>query len=77
MSTTLQVHLPDAVHDELTRRAAGAGVSLSEYVVRELERVAARPLVEEVFARSVARRVDMSADDVVATIHAERMERSS
>ncbi len=76
VSKMLQVrHVPDAVHAELTRRAAVAGVSLSEYVLRELERVAARPPVEEVLARSASRRLDLSVAEVVDTIRAERPDR--
>jgi len=72
----LQVrHVPDAVHAELTRRAVAAGVSLSEYVLRELERVAARPPIEEVLTRSASRRLDLSVADVVDTIRAERPDR--
>jgi plasmid stability protein len=72
----LQVrHVPDDVHAELSRRAAAAGVSLSEYVLRELERVAARPPIEEVLARSASRRLDLSVAEVVETIRAERPSR--
>ncbi len=76
MSKLLQVrHVPDAVHAELVRRAATAGVSLSDYVLRELERVAARPPVEEVLARSASRRLDVSVAEVVDVIGAERPNR--
>jgi plasmid stability protein len=72
----LQVrNVPDDVHAELRRRAQAAGVSLSEYLLRELERIAARPPIEEVLARSAARRLDLSMADVVATVRAERPER--
>ena len=72
----LQVrNVPDEVHAELRRRAQAAGVSLSEYVLRELERVAARPPIEEVLARSASRRLAISMADVVATIPAERPQR--
>jgi plasmid stability protein len=72
----LQVrNVPDDVHAELRRRAQAAGVSLSEYLLRELERLAARPPIEEVLARSAARRLDLSMADVVATVRAERPER--
>lgn len=72
----LQVrHVPDDVHAELRRRADAAGVSLSEYVLRELERVAARPPMAEVFARSASRRIALSREDVVAGIRADRDER--
>jgi hypothetical protein len=76
VSKMLQVrHVPDAVHAELARRAAAAGVSLSDYVLRELERVAARPPIEEVLARSASRRLDVSVAEVVDTIRAERPDR--
>jgi antitoxin FitA len=72
----LQVrNVPDDVHAELRRRARAAGVSLSEYVLRELERVAARLPIEEVLARSASRRLDISMADVVETIRADRPER--
>jgi plasmid stability protein len=73
MTKMLQVrHVPDDVHAELRRRAEAAGVSLSEYVLREIERVAARPPMAEVFARSAARRITLSRDEVVGGIHADR-----
>jgi antitoxin FitA len=76
MSRMLQVrNVPDDVHAELRRRAAVAGVSLSEYVLRELERIAARPPVAEVLARSASRRLDLSLADAVGAIHAERPDR--
>lgn len=72
----LQVrHVPDDVHAELRRRAADAGMSLSDYVLRELERVAARPPVAEVFARAASRRMHLSFADVVEATHADRPER--
>jgi plasmid stability protein len=72
----LQVrNVPDDVHAELRRRARAAGVSLSDYVLRELERVAARPPIEEVLARSASRRLVIPMSDVVEAIRAERPER--
>jgi plasmid stability protein len=72
----LQVrNVPDDVHAELRRRAAAAGVPLSEYVLRELERIAARPPVAEVLARSASRRLDLSLPEVVRAIHGERPDR--
>ena len=69
----LQVrHVPDEVHAELRRRAAAAGVSLSDYVLQELERVAARPPMAEVFTRSASRRVDLPVEDIVAGLREDR-----
>lgn len=43
--------VPDDVHRTLKARAAFAGTSLSEYVLREVERVARMPTPEELDAR--------------------------
>lgn len=43
MPKIIQVrNVPEAVHELLTRRAAAAGLSLSDYVARELVAVAGR-----------------------------------
>lgn len=57
MSTMLQVrNVPDEIHRTLKARAAFAGMSLSEYVLRELRRVAERPTPEELRQRIASRR---------------------
>ena len=48
-------NVSDAVHRTLKARAAAAGMSLSDYVKRDLEDTAARPSLEEIDARVVAR----------------------
>ncbi len=69
----LQVrNVPDDLHAELRRRAADAGMSLSDYVLRELRRVAERSPMAEVFARSAAMRIPLPMDEVVEGIRAER-----
>jgi plasmid stability protein len=69
----LQVrNVPDDLHAELRRRAAAAGMSLSDYVLRELRRVAERSPMAEVFARSAAMRIPLPMDEVVEGIRAER-----
>ena len=69
----LQVrNVPDDLHAELRRRAAAAGMSLSDYVLRELRRVAERSPMAEVFARSAALRIPLPMDEVVEGIRAER-----
>ena len=57
MSRMIQVrNVPDALHRKLkVRAAAAAGQTLSDYVLRELERLAARPTREEMLARIHAR----------------------
>ena len=52
MSKMLQIrNLPDEVHRRLKSRAALAGMSMSDYVLREIERMLSRPTRDEVFAR--------------------------
>ena len=52
--------VPDAVRDELAARASLQGKSMQEYLRAELERLAARPPVEQVLAR-IRERKSMSA----------------
>jgi plasmid stability protein len=44
-------NVPDDVHKILKVRAAEAGMSLSDYLLREIERTARRPTLDEVLAR--------------------------
>lgn len=56
MSKMIQVrNVPDDVHRTLKGRAAAAGISLSDYVKRDLERAASVASVEEIDARVGAR----------------------
>jgi plasmid stability protein len=48
--TILIGNVPDDVHRALSARAAASGMSLSEYALSELERVARRPSVADVLA---------------------------
>ena len=73
VSKMLQVrNLPDRLHAELRRRAAAAGVSLSEYVLRELERVGERSPAAEALARSASARIPLAMDEVVDAIRHDR-----
>jgi antitoxin FitA len=47
--------VPDDVHRTLKSRAAAAGMSLSDYIKRDLERSARRMSMEEIDARVMAR----------------------
>ncbi|MDQ3028867.1 MAG: hypothetical protein M3R09_02310 [Actinomycetota bacterium] len=51
-------NVPDATHRELKVRAARAGLSLSDYLLRTVTRSVQRPPVEELWER--ARRRDVS-----------------
>jgi plasmid stability protein len=56
MSKMIQVrNVPDDVHRTLKMRAAAAGLTLSDYIKRDLEQAAARPSVEELSERIRAR----------------------
>lgn len=48
-------NVPDDVHRTLKIRAAAAGTSLSDYVLRDVERLARTPTPEELDARIAAR----------------------
>ena len=45
-------NVPQDLHRELKARAARAGMSLSDYLLKEIERVAARPPIEEILERA-------------------------
>ena len=48
MSKMIQVRdVPESVHNTLKSRAAREGMSLSDFIKRELERVAERPTMQE------------------------------
>jgi plasmid stability protein len=52
MSVMIQLrHVPDDLHRKLKARAALAGMSLSDYLLREIRDVAERPTVSELRAR--------------------------
>jgi plasmid stability protein len=53
MSKVIQIrNVPDRVHSKLATRAAREGMSLSGYLKKELERIAARPTMREWLERS-------------------------
>lgn len=65
----LQVrHVPDELHAALRTRAAESGLSLSEYVLRQLQAVAGRPSKAEVLARAARRGGRLSFDEAVAAV---------
>lgn len=52
MSKMIQVrNVPDSLHRTLKLRATAAGMSLSDYLLRELGEVAEKPTLEELFDR--------------------------
>ena len=52
MTAMIQIrNVPDALHRRLKSRAALAGMSLSDYLLREIRQTAERPTMEEFRAR--------------------------
>ena len=77
MGILIQVRdVPDDVHRRLKARAASGGVSLSEYVRTELERVAASPTPEELLDRLRARKAVRPSESSANALRAVRDERS-
>ncbi len=68
-------NVPEATHTELRVRAARAGMSLSDYLLAELERIASKPPLADVLARAGRRSGGMSSQEVVDAIRANREER--
>jgi hypothetical protein len=73
MSKMIQLrHVPDALHRTLKSRAALEGIPLSEYLIREVRKLAERPTVEEMRARLAAREPASLRADPTAALRAER-----
>ena len=61
-------NVPSALHRKLKSRAALAGMSLSDYLIDIIRRVAERPTVEELLARLRDREPldsELSAADII------------
>ncbi len=57
MSKMVQIrNVPDALHRKLKARAADSGRTLSDYLLAEIGRLAARPTREEMLVRLHSRR---------------------
>jgi plasmid stability protein len=61
-------HVPPDVHRTLCVRAAQAGLSLSDYILREITRLARRPTLSQVLERIAQREPADPTIDVVATL---------
>jgi plasmid stability protein len=69
MSKMVQIrNMPDGLHRILKTRAATAGLSLSDYLLRELEQVVQYPTVEELRARLATREAVQSPDSTVSWV---------
>jgi plasmid stability protein len=73
MSTMIQIrNVPDEIHREVKARAARAGMSLSDFLRRELERLVETPPPEEVIARITGRERPRLTETPAEAIRAER-----
>lgn len=73
MSHMIQIrNVPDDIHREVKARAARAGMSLSDYLLAEIVRIAERPTPDEMRRRLAGRApVDLPIDSAEA-VRAER-----
>jgi antitoxin FitA len=76
MSKMIQIrNVPDEVHTALKVRAAEEGISLSDYIKRDLEELSKQMTIEEIFARARARGPSgITTEEIVADIRASRGE---
>ena len=73
MPTMIQIrNVPDELHRRLKARAAMAGMSLSDYLLNEVSRVAERPTLEELRARLASRPAVTPAVSPARAVRAER-----
>lgn len=75
MSSTIQIrNVPSDLHRRAKARAALAGMSLSDYVLREIEWALERPTRAELLAR-IARLPAIELDPPAATVIREERDR--
>jgi len=73
MPRMIQVrHVPDDLHRTLKARAALEGLSLSDYLLREVRRIAERPTLDELRRRLAGRAPMVARVSPARAIRAER-----
>jgi len=73
MSTMIQIrHVPDDTHRKLKARAAREGLSLSDFLLRELQALVDRPSLSELQARLAARAPVKTRVSAAKGVRAER-----
>lgn len=76
MSVMVQIrNVPSDLHRELKSRAALAGMSLSEYLLRELRHALDRPTLEEIRKRLASLSRERPRPSPAAAVRAERNRR--
>ena len=61
-------HVPDDLHRKLKMRAAAKGVSMSDYILREIAELEAKPTMDEWLERLNSREPFKVKGDVVADL---------
>lgn len=74
MNRMIQIrNVPERLHRKLKMRAAQAGMSLTDYLLAEIRRVAERPTPEEMRARLFEQRTPVEPREaIVAAVRTER-----
>ena len=73
MAKMVQIrNMPERLHRLFKVRAAAEGLSLSDYRLRELERAAEYPSLEEIKRRLASRRPVETLDSTVSWVREER-----
>ena len=76
MSKMIQLrHVPDPLHRKLKARAALEGISLSDYLRKEVERLAERPTLQELKQRLAQRSSVVPRISPAEAVRAERHRR--
>jgi plasmid stability protein len=69
MSKMIQLrNVPDGLHRKLKSRAANAGMTLSDFMIHEAQKIAAQPTLEEMRQRLAALpavKLDVSIADLI------------
>lgn len=65
-------NVPDGLHRQLKSRAALAGMSLSDYLLDEIRRVAEKPTLDELRARLATRSAATLSEDTADAVRAGR-----
>lgn len=65
-------HVPDDVHRKLKARAALEGLSLSDFLLREVQAIVDRPSLAELQARLAGRTPVRSRESATRAVRAER-----
>ena len=73
MSTMIQIrNVPDPLHRKLKARAALAGMSLSDYLLKQIETIAEQPTIEELRERLASRSTVTLSETPAEAVRAER-----